>query len=234
LGEKSNGFGGRTHTNGGIVMALSERQQRIFNFIIAFQRTKGRPPTIREIGAHVGISSTSVVNYNLNILVREGLIKRENEISRGLRVELLERKSIPSDRNRIFLCHASEDKSVVRDLYKELRDEGFYMWLDEEDILPGEDWEMKIKQAISRSLVVVVCLSQKASTKVGYIQKEIRIALDIADQQPEGTIFLIPVRIEECNVPERLCHLQWVNLFEKEGLGKLKRALWHRFKASNE
>ena len=67
-------------------MGLSERQQRIYEFIMKFSRDKGRPPTIREIGSHVGISSTSVVNYNLNILVREGMLQREKEVSRGLRV----------------------------------------------------------------------------------------------------------------------------------------------------
>jgi repressor LexA len=67
-------------------MGLSERQQRIYEFISKFTGEKGRPPTIREIGAKVGITSTSVVNYNLNILVREGLIQREKEVSRGLRV----------------------------------------------------------------------------------------------------------------------------------------------------
>ena len=67
-------------------MGLSERQQKIYEFISKFSRDKGRPPTIREIGGHVGISSTSVVNYNLNILAREGLIQREKEVSRGLRV----------------------------------------------------------------------------------------------------------------------------------------------------
>ncbi len=67
-------------------MSLSERQQRMYEFINRFTREKGRPPTIREIGGQVGISSTSVVNYNLNILVREGLIAREKEVSRGLRV----------------------------------------------------------------------------------------------------------------------------------------------------
>ncbi len=67
-------------------MGLSVRQQRIYEFITKFVGEKGRPPTIREIGAKVGITSTSVVNYNLNILVREGLIQREKEVSRGLRV----------------------------------------------------------------------------------------------------------------------------------------------------
>src|SRR3990172_7584034 len=71
---------------GGRIMGLSVRQQRIYEFITKFMGEKGRPPTIREIGAKVGITSTSVVNYNLNILVREGLIQREKEVSRGLRV----------------------------------------------------------------------------------------------------------------------------------------------------
>jgi len=49
-------------------MDLSERQQRMLQFIRQFMRENRYPPTIREIGQAVGISSTSVVNYNLNIL----------------------------------------------------------------------------------------------------------------------------------------------------------------------
>ncbi len=67
-------------------MALSERQQQIYAFIQRFSSDKGRPPTIREIGSNVGISSTSVVNYNLNILEKAGLVTREKEVSRGLRL----------------------------------------------------------------------------------------------------------------------------------------------------
>ncbi|HID87583.1 MAG TPA: repressor LexA [Anaerolineae bacterium] len=67
-------------------MALSERQQGILRFIKDFIRRNGYPPTIREIGEAVGISSTSVVNYNLNILEREGCIQRNRTVSRGIRV----------------------------------------------------------------------------------------------------------------------------------------------------
>jgi repressor LexA len=80
-----------------VAMGLSERQQRIYEFITKFMREKGRPPTIREIGGYVGISSTSVVNYNLNILVREGLIAREKEVSRGLRVVGAQAKALASE-----------------------------------------------------------------------------------------------------------------------------------------
>jgi hypothetical protein len=60
---------------------------------------------------------------------------------------------------------------------------------------------------------VLVCLSEVSVSKVGYIQKELKFALDIADQQPPGAIYLIPVRLEPCMVPDRLRHLQYVDLF---------------------
>ena len=67
-------------------MDLSERQQAILDFIREFSARSKYPPTIREIGHSVGISSTSVVNYNLNILEQKGLIERDREKSRGLKL----------------------------------------------------------------------------------------------------------------------------------------------------
>ncbi|MEA3337077.1 MAG: transcriptional repressor LexA [Chloroflexota bacterium] len=67
-------------------MNLSERQARMIEFIRQFLAENQYPPTIREIGHNVGISSTSVVNYNLNKLVDAGLIERNKEVSRGIRL----------------------------------------------------------------------------------------------------------------------------------------------------
>lgn len=67
-------------------MALSERQRRILEFIKSFSLDSGYPPTIREIGEAVDISSTSVVNYNLNALQKEGFIVRDRTVSRGIRL----------------------------------------------------------------------------------------------------------------------------------------------------
>ncbi len=80
---------------------------------------------------------------------------------------------------------------------------------------------MEIPKAIRNSSVVIVCLSKNSITKEGYIQKEIKIALDAADEKPEGTIYIIPVRLEECEVPQRLKGMQWVDLFEENGYDKL-------------
>jgi repressor LexA len=65
---------------------LSERQQEMISFIGSFTRDRGYPPTIRQIGEAVSISSTSVVNYNLNKLDRDGYILRDLKVSRGVRL----------------------------------------------------------------------------------------------------------------------------------------------------
>lgn len=67
-------------------MRLSERQSKILGFLKTFTLDNGYPPTIREIGKAVGISSTSVVNYNLDALQRGGYIYRDRTVSRGIRM----------------------------------------------------------------------------------------------------------------------------------------------------
>lgn len=126
---------------------------------------------------------------------------------------------------KVFLCHASGDKPQVRNLYKRLSTEGVDAWLDQEKLLPGQDWRVEIPRAVQEADVVVVCLSNKSITKEGYIQKEIKFALDSADEKPDGTIFLIPARLEDCPVPEKLSRWQWVDLFEDNGYLKLLSSL---------
>ena len=65
-------------------MALSSKQQKIINFIRRFLADRQYPPTIRDILVGCGLSSTSVVNYNLKILEKEGYIHRHPEVSRGI------------------------------------------------------------------------------------------------------------------------------------------------------
>ena len=57
------------------------------------------------------------------------------------------------------------------------------------------------------------------------MRKELRFALDKADEKPEGTIFIVPVRLEECDVPPRLARWHYVDLFRDEGYSRLTAAL---------
>jgi uncharacterized membrane protein len=125
----------------------------------------------------------------------------------------------------IFLCYAKEDIVAVRELYERLRGDGVNAWLDEEELLPGQYWRDVIPDVVHDSDAVIVCLSSRSVSKEGYVQKEIRVALDAADEKPEDTIYIIPARFEKCAVPRRLSNVQWVDLFNKNGYQRLISAL---------
>jgi hypothetical protein len=139
-----------------------------------------------------------------------------------------ERKAKSLRKLRVFLCHATSDKPLVKRLFQQLRRDNIDPWLDIENLLPGQDWNLEIKRAVRSSDVVIVCLSKSSVNKSGYVQKEIRYALDVADEQPEGTIFLIPLKLEECDIPERLHNWQWVRFFDEDGNQRLMLALQAR------
>lgn len=129
---------------------------------------------------------------------------------------------------RAFMCHCSEDKHAVRILTKRLQHDGIKTWLDEENLLPGQNWDDEITKAVRASDVVVVCLSRKAIKKSGYVQREIRFAIEMASEQPEGAIFLVPTKLEECDVPLKLRDLQFVRIYEPTGYERLLNALQRR------
>jgi len=131
---------------------------------------------------------------------------------------------------KVFLSHAHSDAEAVRALYNRLIADGVDAWLDKEKLLPGQDWEREIRKAVREADVVVVCLS-KVFNQRGYRQKEVRIALDEADMMPEGEIFIIPARLEQCETLESLRKWHWVDLFEKDGYEKLTHSL--NLRASN-
>ncbi|MBV6394853.1 MAG: Hercynine oxygenase [Anaerolineales bacterium] len=115
---------------------------------------------------------------------------------------------------RVFLCHSSQDKPVVRELYHKLLAEGWIdPWLDQEKLLPGQDWDLEIEKAVETSDLVLVCLSNQSVGKEGYLQKELRMVLDVTMNMPEGAIFLIPLKLESCEVPRRIRTWQWVDYF---------------------
>jgi hypothetical protein len=132
---------------------------------------------------------------------------------------------------RIFLCHSSSDKAAVRDLSQRLKSSGLEPWLDEEKLVPGQRWRDEIPRAVRESDLVIVCLSKASVNKAGYVQREIKYALDAALEQPENSIFLIPLRLEDCEVPESLSDWQWVDYFDERGYERLRLALDYRAQA---
>ncbi|MGC1375431.1 MAG: SUMF1/EgtB/PvdO family nonheme iron enzyme [Anaerolineales bacterium] len=131
---------------------------------------------------------------------------------------------------KVFLCHATQDKPVVRELYRRLALEGWIdPWLDEENLLPGQDWEYEIEKALDESDAICVCLSNTSVSKEGYLQRELRFVIDCALEKPEGAIYILPVRLEECQPPRKLRTYQFADYFPPErrdwAYGRLRKSL---------
>ena len=126
---------------------------------------------------------------------------------------------------KVFLCHASENKPIVNGLFDDLVAAGYAPWLDTDAILPGMAPDMEIQKALHDCDIVIICLSSVSVAKEGYVQKEIRWARDIQNEKPENTIFVIPLRLDNCKVPFGLKDIQWGDYIAPDGYDKLIKAL---------
>ena len=126
---------------------------------------------------------------------------------------------------RIFLCHANEDKAQVRQVYQRLKTEGFNPWLDEKDLLPGQLRNQEIRKALKSSDFILVFLSRNSVAKRGDIQREMKLALDAWQEIPEGQIHTIPIRLDDCMIPEQFQQFEPVDLFGDGGWERLIRAI---------
>lgn len=119
---------------------------------------------------------------------------------------------------KIFLSYAREDKDKVEKIYSKFLQHNFDPWMDIKNILPGEIWQVSIENAIKNSDFFILCLSNN-SIKRGMIQKEILIAFDIWSGMFENDIYFIPIRLEECKIPEKVSKFQYIDLFDISGDG---------------
>lgn len=120
---------------------------------------------------------------------------------------------------KVFLCHSHGDKESVLEVYNKLVAEGWVdPWLDDKKLLPGQDWNFEIEKAVDEADLILVFLTKNSVSKEGYVQRELRIVLDLADYKPEGALFVIPVRLEECDPPRRLRPWQYADYFPASNL----------------
>ncbi len=121
----------------------------------------------------------------------------------------------------VFLIHTHRDRETVHDLYARLVKDGIKPWLDVERLLPGQDWRHEIRRSILMSDIAIICLSKRFLRHQGYCQEELKMALEKANLLPVGEVFIVPVRLEECDTPEPLRRWHRVDLFEADGYKKL-------------
>jgi len=114
----------------------------------------------------------------------------------------------------VFLAYVEEDLPQVRKLFDALAAAGFKPWLDKRDLMPGQNWPRSIQGAISVSDFFIACFSRRTMSKRGTFHAELRYAIDCASEIPIDEIFLIPTRLEPCDIPPRIAEqIHYVDLF---------------------
>ena len=125
----------------------------------------------------------------------------------------------------VFISYASEDRLLVRKLYQRLIACGYDVWYDEQTLLPGQDWEREIRGAVIASDAFITIISRNSVDKDGFIQEELRLALEIAEARPTGTIFIIPLRVDDVEVPDRLMKWHALDISIQGWFNRLVRSL---------
>ncbi|MGH9424938.1 MAG: toll/interleukin-1 receptor domain-containing protein [Terriglobia bacterium] len=131
---------------------------------------------------------------------------------------------------RVFVSYASPDLKLVRELVAFLKSAGVHTWFDKDDLIAGQEWEKVIPEVIRGASVFLLCLSSQAVDRRGYFQKEIRLALNEAMTIPPKQLYMIPVKLDQCEIPEDIGRYHAVDLFEEKGIAPLLTALSHALK----
>lgn len=158
-----------------------------------------------------------------------GISDQELDELAGRRTEREATTGLPA---KVFLSYCREDVSSARLVLSELEAAGFDVWVDFAKLDGGERWKSAVSEAIKNADFFVALLSENAINKRGYVQKEIREALEVLQTVPEDQSFFLPCRIEECQPknPE-LEELHWVDLFPdfSAGIKSLIRGMKNQY-----
>jgi hypothetical protein len=127
-----------------------------------------------------------------------------------------------SQENTVFISYAREDSGAAKRLQIDLKSAGLNPWLDKECLIGGQNWKISIDSAI------IPLFSSISVGKRGYVQREFKYALEVFDEFPESEIFVIPCRLDNCEIPyHKLKNIEYVDLFPtwEEGMRRVFRAM---------
>lgn len=130
---------------------------------------------------------------------------------------------------KIFISYARSDRDAARRLYEHLNNvDDLAPWFDEESILPGAKWRPEIRKAIRESDYFLALVSSNSNKGRGVRHSELDQALDVLTEFPPSTRYLIPVRLDDCEMPrDELGEINWVDVFPdfNAGVSRIIRAI---------
>lgn len=150
------------------------------------------------------------------------------------RTENDNKKTVSDISPTLFLSYARADLQHIEKIYQMLHKQGCKPWMDVHDIAGGEDWFHAINIAIEKCELFVPILSNNSVNRRGMIVKEVQKALDRWNGMLPSDIYVIPLRLDNCPIPELLQRLQVIDWETGKGKNKLLHAIDVALKRRNQ
>ena len=126
----------------------------------------------------------------------------------------------------IFLSYASPDRERVMPHYLHLKQRGFNPWIDRQKLLGGQNWDYEIRRALDEAAIIVMFISNNSTNRRGYVQREIRLALNKLEEKLIGDIYIIPVLLDkDAERPDQLADIQFLNSADEGFIDSLIAAI---------
>jgi hypothetical protein len=164
-----------------------------------------------------------------NICKSEVEVKYKNGVMKGkckVCKAIVYKRNLDKQDRIIFISHASEDKEYAYRLYDDLKKRGFNPWLDKENLVPGKDWNVQIRETIKKCKYFLPLFSSTSVLKEGYVQEEFDLAHDLGNMVEEQ-MSIIPIRLDECDIPEKFRKKQFQDMFQdwNEAVNKIIKVI---------
>lgn len=141
---------------------------------------------------------------------------------------------MPETSEKVFLSYAKEDEEKVDDIYHFLHASGIDAWMDKYNLIGGQKWDSRIEKEINSAAVFIAFLSTASVPKNGMVQREFKFALKQQTERPEGSTFIMPVKIDNCDIPDEFRDYHCVSLNNFQEARKLLHSIEEAIAIRNE
>lgn len=140
-----------------------------------------------------------------------------------------EQISLETERPLVFISYATPDRLRVSNFELKIGSQNIETWMDYKKILGGQNWDFEIKKALKKATIVVAFFSKNSVDRRGYVQRELKLALDAMEEKLIDDIFLIPIRLDkDVTIPEQLKNLHVIDADEENSSDKIVDAIRHQ------
>lgn len=130
-----------------------------------------------------------------------------------------------STRPLLFISYATPDRERVLPYHDWLQAEGYETWIDCNQLLPGQNWDLEINRAIDRATLILAFVSENTIARRGYVQRELKIAIDRLRDRLSDDIYIIPILLDDVAIPDELKRIQAISSSEPNCRPKIAAAL---------